>query len=37
MMSEILDGLAEGGDNSAREKSVGARVAALTARFPIYQ
>lgn len=37
LMAEVLDGLAEGGDNGAREKSVLERVKRLTARFPIYQ
>ena len=36
LMAKVLDGLAEGGDNSAVEKEVGASVKALTARFPIY-
>ncbi len=37
MMAEVLDGLAEGGDNNeAAEKKVAERVRALTARFPIY-
>lgn len=36
MMAEVLDTLASGGDSAACEKSVGARVKALTARFPIY-
>ncbi|GJL94929.1 MAG: serine hydroxymethyltransferase [Hyphococcus sp.] len=36
MMSDVLDGLAEGGDNSAVEKAVGERVMTLTGRFPIY-
>lgn len=35
-MVEVLDGLASGGDNSQVEKSVGEKVKALTARFPIY-
>lgn len=36
MMAEVLDTLAEGGDSAACEKRVGAKVKALTARFPIY-
>ena len=36
MMAEVLDTLAKGGDSAATEKSVGAKVKALTARFPIY-
>lgn len=37
MMADVLDGLADGGDdNSAREEDVRGRVKALTARFPIY-
>ncbi len=38
MMANVLDGLAEGGDNNdAVEDDVRERVLALTARFPIYQ
>jgi glycine hydroxymethyltransferase len=37
LMAEVLDGLAAGGDNAAREQSVLKRVKALTGRFPIYQ
>lgn len=36
LMAEVLDALAAGGDVAACEKSVSARVKALTARFPIY-
>jgi glycine hydroxymethyltransferase len=37
MMGDVLDGLAVGGDsNDAVERSVRARVAALTKRFPMY-
>jgi glycine hydroxymethyltransferase len=36
IMAEVLDGLASGGDNSAREKAGLERVKRLTARFPIY-
>ncbi|MGE0408691.1 MAG: serine hydroxymethyltransferase [Amphiplicatus sp.] len=37
MMADVLEGLATGADNSARERAVLAKVRALTARFPIYQ
>ncbi|MEE2691914.1 MAG: serine hydroxymethyltransferase [Pseudomonadota bacterium] len=37
LMTEVLDGLARGGDNTATEKDVLGRVKALTSRFPIYQ
>ncbi|MBD0427691.1 serine hydroxymethyltransferase [Aquisalinus flavus] len=37
LIAEVLDGLAENGENNAEiEKAVLARVKALTARFPIY-
>jgi glycine hydroxymethyltransferase len=36
LMAEVLDGLAQGGDNSAREQSALKRVRALAERFPIY-
>ena len=36
MIAKVLDGLAEGGDNSGIEQEVAASVKALTARFPIY-
>ena len=37
LMAEVLDGLAKNGDdNGATEKVVGAKVKALTSRFPIY-
>ena len=37
MIAEVVDGLAANGeDNGAAEAAVGARVAALTGRFPIY-
>jgi len=37
MMAEVLDGLAAGGDASAKaEQAVAERVKSLTARFPIY-
>jgi glycine hydroxymethyltransferase len=37
LMIEVLSGLAKSnGDNSAVEKAVSQKVAALTARFPIY-
>jgi glycine hydroxymethyltransferase len=35
-MGEVLDGLKEGGDNTAVEQKVRAEVLALTRRFPIY-
>jgi glycine hydroxymethyltransferase len=37
MIGDVLDGLAKGGDNSATEKSVHAKVLELTKQFPIYQ
>ncbi|MBI1364733.1 MAG: serine hydroxymethyltransferase [Alphaproteobacteria bacterium] len=37
MMAEVLDGLAEGGDNTSHERAVRERVSALTDRFPIYR
>ena len=37
LIAEVLDGLAEGGDNSAVEAAVGAKVKDLTKRFPIYE
>ncbi len=36
MMAEVLDALAAGGDSASCERAVGAKVKALTARFPIY-
>ena len=37
LIAEVVEGLAaHGDDNSAAEAAVGARVAALTSRFPIY-
>ncbi|NWG70033.1 MAG: serine hydroxymethyltransferase [Parvularculaceae bacterium] len=36
LMAEALDSLARGGDSSATEQRVRARVKALTSRFPIY-
>jgi glycine hydroxymethyltransferase len=35
-MGEVLDGLSQGGDNTAVEQRVRAEVVALTKRFPIY-
>ena len=37
MMSEVLDGLASGGDNGDVERAVRRRVEELTGKFPIYQ
>ena len=36
LMVQVLDALAAGGDSSAVEAEVKAKVEALTARFPIY-
>ena len=37
LIAEVVEGLAaHGDDNSVAEATVGARVAALTSRFPIY-
>lgn len=36
LIGDVLDGLAKGGDNSAVEKTVRAKVAELCAKFPIY-
>jgi glycine hydroxymethyltransferase len=36
LIGDVLDGLSKGGDNSAVEKAVKAKVEALCKQFPIY-